>query len=522
MSDVFPLSPELPSVAGLLAEALSQAGFTAGGIAAHLGPEATEALYRREPGVVLDACGDSSQLSALIRFFLLRRPATAEQLAEMVSPRLALLLIDEGLAAPTGASNEYVPALDVRPHVIAGTPRLVLSDPDASVTEHVPGRDHVLGVGSASLSLLSAAPLTPVDSVLDLGTGSGVQALAQATCANRVVATDIHARALQLAEAAFVANGVDNVELREGAWFDPVAGERFDRIVANPPFVVGPPEVGHVYRDSGLDLDGATQLVAGQAADHLAEGGSAFILGSWAHVLDEAWQSRVASWLPSHGVSAWVLQRDVVDPGMYVSTWLKDESIDPRSPEGVSKTLHWLDHFRERNVHAIGFGWIFLRDIGDAPSEVTAETVSQPFTDPLGPEAEEYFTRAEWLRGKDADAILDASYLVRPGVALEEISLADTEVGMGFATEAIRVTRTDGPRFTHDVDSGLLALLSGLHPQGLSLRDVVGLYAVSRAGDGTDQTASVEDLEKSAVSAVVDLIRHGVVLPDEIAELAQL
>ena len=82
MNDPAPLTANLPTVAEELARELAAAGFTADSIAAHLGPEATEALYRREPGVVLDACGDDSRLAALIRFFLLRRPATAEQLAE--------------------------------------------------------------------------------------------------------------------------------------------------------------------------------------------------------------------------------------------------------------------------------------------------------------------------------------------------------------------------------------------------------------------------------------------------------
>ena len=519
MTEPGPLSPNFPALAQQLAEELVAAGYTADGIAAHLGPESTEAMYRREPGVVLAATADGSRLSSLIRFFVLRRPATAEALGDMLTPKLALSLIDDHLVLPVSGSSTYRVGVDVRAHVISGKPRVVFSDLDASMTEHVPGRDHVLGVGSASLSLLSATPCTPVGSVLDLGTGSGAQALAQADAATTIVATDVHDRALQFAAATMRANGVDNVELREGSWFAPVAGERFDRIVANPPFVVGLPEVGHVYRDSGLDLDGATELVLSQTPEYLAEGGRAFILGSWAHVLDEPWQSRVASWLPPRGINAWVLQRDVVDPGMYVSTWLRDESVDPRSDSGIARTMAWLDHFTENNVHAVGFGWIMLENIGDTPSEITCEELAQPFTDPLGPEAEEYFTRTAWLRGKDRDAVLDAAYLVRPGVALEDIKLADTDLGMGFEDETLRITRTDGPRFSHTIDAGVLSLISGLHPYGLPLRDVVGLYAASQ---GVGEPEDVEKLEADAAAAVVDLVRHGLVLPAQIAHLSHL
>lgn len=504
-----------PALVRELADALTQAQFTHLGIAARLGPYATEALYRGEPAVVMHATRGGSQLDQLIRFFLLRRPVSCEALSDMLSPRLALSLIDASFAAYTPSGDVEV-CFDVRPHIVAGEQRLVISDRDASVTDLVPGHDHVLGVGSASLSLLSAAPHTPVERVLDLGTGSGIQALAQAQAAEAVIATDVHPRALALAQATLEANDVTNVELREGAWFEPVAGERFDRIVANPPFVVGLPEVGHVYRDSGLALDGATELVVSQAASHLAEDGTACILGAWVHTLDTPWQSRVASWIPSRGINAWVLQRDVVDPGMYVSTWLKDETIDLRSREALERSEAWLGFFDEHDVHAIGFGWVFLRDIGDAPSEITAEELRQPFNDPLGTEVEEYFLRTAWLRGRDADAVLDAHFMVRPGVALEDVQLADVTTGMGFSPEVVRVTRTEGPRFSHEVDEGVRALLAGLHPHGLPLRDVVGLLAASQGV--TDET-DVADLESGAVAAIVDLVRHGVVIPADIAEI---
>lgn len=504
-----------PELMCQLADVLLQASFTADGIAAHLGPDATDALYRGEPGVVLHTTRGGTQLDQLIRFFLLRRPANGEEVAEMLGAKLGLSLVDAAFISPTPTGDLTV-NFDVRPHVIAGRERLVVSDRDASVTDIVPGRDHVLGVGAASISLLSASPLSPVERVLDLGTGSGVQALAQADCAAHVVATDLHPRAVALARATLAANGVDNVELRTGAWFDPVAGETFDRIVANPPFVVGLPEVGHVYRDSGLSLDGATELVVSQAPNYLAADGTACILGAWVHTLDQPWQNRVASWLPPTGVSAWVLQRDVVDPGMYVSTWLKDESLDPRSRAAVERTQRWLDHFDEHHVHAIGFGWVVLREIGDAPSEITAEELRHPFTDPLGAEVEEYFLRAAWLRSRDADGVLDSTFLVRPGVAVEEVSVTDDETGMGFTHEVCRVTRTDGPRFSHDVDQGVRSLLAGLNPQGLPLRDVIGLLAASR---GVVVDADVAALEASAVDAVVDLIRHGIVIPAEIAEV---
>lgn len=74
---------------------------------------------------------------------------------------------------------------------------------------------------------------------LDIGTGSGAIALSLATEGEmEVVATDVSAEALELAaENLRTAAPGAQVELREGAVFEPVAGERFDVVVSNPPYI---------------------------------------------------------------------------------------------------------------------------------------------------------------------------------------------------------------------------------------------------------------------------------------------
>jgi len=57
--------------------------------------------------------------------------------------------------------------------------------------------------------------------------------------AERVVATDVNERALAFAAFNLALNGVENVELRAGSFLEPVAGEQFDLVVANPPWLPG-------------------------------------------------------------------------------------------------------------------------------------------------------------------------------------------------------------------------------------------------------------------------------------------
>lgn len=509
-----PFDPAHPlsEVAPELCRALEKAGLTPQGLLGLLGPHGVEALYRGEPGAIPPAT--ESHGITLLRVFFLHEPIAADRLAEVLGePTLVSKLCDARafVAVPgkDGADSHLRCVVDIRAHVVSGRQVWVWADVDASLVDHVPGPEHVLGVGAASLSLLGSVPTDPVDSVLDIGTGSGIQLLGQADSATTLVGTDLHARALDFAAASLTASGA-SAELLQGPWFEPVAGRRFSRIVANPPFVVGVPEVGHVYRDSGLNLDGASELVVSQAADYLEPGGTAHLLAAWVHRADEAWEQRVARWLPNHGVTAWVMQRDVADPALYVSTWLRDESIDPRSAEGVERTRVWLEHFRRHEVTGIGFGFVAVQRIADdAPSEVIAEDLSQPFTDPLGPEVAEHFARAEWLRNSTADDVANSRFVLRPGVAREEVQVADIHRGMGFEPAALRLTRTDGPRFSHDVDKHVAAVVAGLHPEGLPLGEVAALYAVAH---GLDDEAFLDEL----IPLIVDLMRHGIVIPQEL------
>lgn len=121
---------------------------------------------------------------------------------------------------------------------------------------------------------------------LDVGTGSGAIALSlatESTAFQSVIATDISSGALEVAAINREAVGAGIVELRLGAGYEPVRGERFDLIVSNPPYI-GPherpelqPEVvaweppQALFADQG-GLAVIAALLAG-AADHLRPGG---------------------------------------------------------------------------------------------------------------------------------------------------------------------------------------------------------------------------------------------------------
>lgn len=162
-----------------------------------------------------------------------------------------------------------------------------------------------------ALERLAALPGEP--RVVDLGTGSGAIALAlKAACPRaQVTAVDVSADALAVARA----NGERlalHIDWRHGSWFAPLAGEGFDLIVSNPPYIAGDdphlPALRHepitALTPGGDGLADLRQLTAGAPA-HLQAGGWLLMEHGW----DQA--DAVAQQLAAHGFGDITLRRDL-------------------------------------------------------------------------------------------------------------------------------------------------------------------------------------------------------------------
>src|SRR5262249_13192801 len=140
----------------------------------------------------------------------------------------------------------------------------------------------------------------PADRMLDLGTGNGVLAIGSASHCRQVIATDLNARARMYCEFNASLNGITNVEFREGNSFEPLRGERFDLVLANPPFFVTP-SVRRVYSDNSMELDGFCRSLIMQSPEYLNEGGYCQMLLEWVQIKGQRWQDRLAEWVSNNG-----------------------------------------------------------------------------------------------------------------------------------------------------------------------------------------------------------------------------
>lgn len=405
-----PKAPRLTAKqASLLRADLAQSGWGVESVEALLGPVAAAALQRElrapalrvvrralaagagadstssdRPSLATGAASTSSAANApqdgdvagykvavLTALFMLGEPVSAAAL-ETALPRTGVAgALAIGLVVPTqSASGEqrYAPAVDLRPHEAEdahGSVRWwVASDLGELVTGQALAPDHVLGIGRAGLTLAALTPRKPVETALDLGVGCGIQTLYLLRHVRQVVATDISTRALEFTAFNVALAGVDSarVQLRQGNLLEPVAGQRFDLIVSNPPFVITPPSVRQAglplmeYRDAGGPILPA--LVRG-LEDHLNPDGVAVMLGNWEHREGTSWRTSVNQWI-GKSLDAWIIQREVQDPVEYAAMWLRDGGLTPeRSGVAFENALAaWQEDFDSRQVSGVGMGYL--------------------------------------------------------------------------------------------------------------------------------------------------------------------
>lgn len=331
-----------------LAAVLARAEYTRAALERLLGADAFDAGRADVP--ILDRRAGGEPLGALIRLFFLDLAVSEADLAETLDPPLIAALATMGAVSRTGdrvlSEIRLVPYGDL---VLAGDHHSGAgTEPD----------DLVQPVTRSATDCLDLTVRGQVDRALDLGTGSGIQALVARSHAAEIVATDVNERALDLARLNARLNGVDGIEFRAGSLFEPVAGETFGLISCNAPFVVSP-ESQYAYRDGPTADDGLSAQVVREAPGHLAEGGFATIMVSWIEQEGIEPGARAADWASGTGCDVWVLVKRTHVPLDYAAIWNSQLVLDPAA-YGVAIDT-WVDNFKRLEATGISEGAVILR-----------------------------------------------------------------------------------------------------------------------------------------------------------------
>jgi SAM-dependent methyltransferase len=325
---------------------------------------------------------------------------------------------------------------------------------------------------------------TRVGRTLDLGTGSGVLALAAASHSGTVIATDVNPRAREFCAFNAALNGLANVEFREGSAFEPVRGERFDLILANPPFFVTP-SVRRTYSDNAMDLDGFCRKLIREAPEHLNENGYCQMLVEWVQLRGQPWQDRLKGWFEGLGCDAGVLVNYRKSAADYALLRLLEDRDDVPTPEAQAAMVNqWQAYFEGNRVEGVCGGMIVLRKRAGR-NWTRMETLPHPKR-PFGEFLRRTFENRDVLESHAADERLLATRPALPGSArLEEV--------FAISPEGWKLTSVD------------LQLGEGL-PYSLAVQPQVAEFIALL--DGRKTLAEAADKVAAAQSADPALVRR--------------
>jgi hypothetical protein len=442
--------------AATVAAALREAGYTRDGLRGALGAVGDVIARRGHRPVALRRLEEAGALAVPARLFLLDSDTPVDEVERALGSEPLAALVELRLVEEEAGT-------------LRGTVRLVPQG-DLLIASDLPeegGRpDHVAGVHRPSVTLSDLTIRRPVERALDMGTGCGIQALLAADHAERVVATDVNERALAFAALNAALNGVENVELRAGSFFEPVAGERFGLVVSNPPYVISP-ESSFLFRDSGLGRDRVSERLVGELPAFLEPGGFGTITGSWVEEGESL--ARPLAWLEGSGCDVWLFHTGTEAVLDTAAAWNLDREGDEE--DYADSVDRWLGYFRAEGIERIGYGAFVLRR---RDGETWVRTHEFPDRDRQGtaPHVLRLFENADALaRLGGEEALLGARLALVPGAVVEMRARHDEDgweedwalglaEGIPFVAELDRVT------------ASFVGALDGSRPLGELLGDL--------------------------------------------------
>ena len=346
-----------------LGSALRRLGYSEDGVVRLLGEDAYAA--GREDVPVLDRMLPATPLATVIRAFFLELPVSTDAAVKALGPAAVGALTTTGLAAV--GEQEIVPNARITP-----VGDLVLASDGLSTNPEEDPEDYVSTYSPTSRLCDLLTPRPRVQRALDVGTGNGVHALLAALHSRRVIATDVNERALAFTTLNAALNDIDNVECRAGSLFEPVAGETFDLITCNAPFVVSP-ERRWVYRDGTFEGDEVSRHAVRGAAEHLAEGGFATLLVSWVGTDGDEPDEHPHEWVDDLDADVWILGFHDSTPLDHAARWNAHLNGDPKRFGEALDT--WTAYFDELGAVSISEGAVLLHSRPGGDYTVRADSV---------------------------------------------------------------------------------------------------------------------------------------------------
>ncbi|HVM94756.1 MAG TPA: methyltransferase [Candidatus Acidoferrales bacterium] len=334
-----------------LAERLNVVGYTAESVSQRLGirhPDDVGALNHAPKMELLR--GDRAPLSTLIRLLFLESEETGSAVDAALGAGACKRLATSSLLRRRGTK------VCVRLRLETVGDQYFLADRRFRRVDRMAlrlgGRDPVYPPSSDSLLLREIVAAHEKPSVLDLCCGSGVQGLALAQRASRVVAVDLNPRAAAVTRLNAQLNGIDQIEVHVGDLFKPLRGRQFDVIIANPPFVSSPYEHGPGYHAGGATGDRVLRRVVRGYTKHLSPGGHAFAISHVGLRRGEALYEVAQNWFADFPGRVLILTLESGSP-IDLAAAQAQFAFERGARAYAAEVRRWVDYLRRHRIDSI-------------------------------------------------------------------------------------------------------------------------------------------------------------------------
>ncbi|WP_158298691.1 methyltransferase [Sphingomonas psychrotolerans] len=329
--------------------------------------------------------------------------------------------------------------------------------------------DYVMGLSGPTRALADLTIRKPASLAVDIGCGSGLQALLASRHSARVLACDVNPRALDFARLNAQLNGIANIDVAEADLFDFALDRPAELVVCNPPYVISP-DHSQAYRDSGREEDGVCAHLAGLLPRLLSMGGTAQFLANWAVHKGGTWPQRLGQWFAGSGCHVSILHEVTESPADYTIKWLRQS--DPHALAADQPAFaRWMGYFDRREISGIAYGLVTIQRTGGAASFAIDEAPDH-YIMPCGDALAAFLARKRRLRALDGD-LLDLR--LRRASNMRLVQSAHFHNGQWIAGQ-VRASLADGLRWSEDLgpeSARLFELIDGQKTLGALLGDIL-------------------------------------------------
>ncbi|MEK6700833.1 MAG: class I SAM-dependent methyltransferase [Planctomycetota bacterium] len=440
------------------------------------------------------------ELRTLIHLFMLAKTLPIADVNAALGAGLVASLVECGMLHKSPAGAEGLAAEGA---LLPLSGLFTMGDFSSIETGRTMASDHVPCISPAATLVASLSVRVPCDRALDLCCGSGYHALLAASHAREVVGTDINDRSLNFAAMSSRLNALTNIEWRKGSFFEPLEGETFDLIDANPPFVISP-ATDLIFRDSGMLGDKVSETIIRRLPSMLRENGWASMLFNWHHKSADDWEDKPRQWLPDSGCDVWLLRFRSDDPQAYAIGWLRTGLPAGKDPD-PARLPEWLAYYKRIGAEVLSLGAVIIRRrtpaSGAAPNWFKADTLPTRDDHPsASDQIQRVFAGETALRGPRGDAaVLDLKPRLADGITLEQTS---SQSNGAWKPSVSRLVQTGGITLRCGLDEALAAVVARCDGSRTA-RDAAQSVAKERGlGDGPEAALG-------AVPILAWLVRQG-------------